>query len=67
MTGVPNTPMQKVTDRRTYSVPEVIVMLGIGKNKAYELCNSGQFKVIRVGKALRVVKQSFDSWLNGEN
>jgi excisionase family DNA binding protein len=61
------TPRQNAPIKMTYTVPEVVVMLGIGKNKAYELCNSGQFKVIRVGKSLRIMKQSFDTWLNGEN
>ena len=54
-----------VIERKTYSVLEIAKILGIGKNKAYELCNSDLFKVIRVGKSLRVVKQSFDTWLDG--
>jgi hypothetical protein len=52
------------TERRTYSVLEIALILGICKNKAYELCNSDQFKIIRVGRSLRVVKRSFESWLN---
>ena len=53
------------TERKTYSVPEIAAMLGIGKNKAYELCNSEQFRIIRVGRSLKVVKQSYDLWLSG--
>jgi excisionase family DNA binding protein len=51
--------------KKTYSVTEVAAMLGIGKNKAYELCNSEQFRIIKVGRSLKVVKQSFDRWLSG--
>jgi excisionase family DNA binding protein len=52
--------------RKTYSVSEIAVMLDIGRNKAYELCNSGLFKVIRIGRSLKVVKLSFDTWLSEE-
>lgn len=58
--------------KRTYSVAEVQAILGISRRKAYELCNSGKFKIIRIGRALRVSKYSFDYWLdhfedNGDN
>ena len=56
-----------VSERKTYSVSEIIAFLGIGKNKAYELCNSNQFKIVRVGKSIRIVKESFDLWFNGGN
>lgn len=53
-----------VTGKRTYSVEEVREILGISRRKAYELCNSNVFKVIRIGRALRVSKASFDFWLD---
>ena len=52
------------TGKRTYSVDEVRAILGISRRKAYELCNSDVFKVIRIGRALRVSKASFDFWLD---
>ncbi|MDL2218068.1 helix-turn-helix domain-containing protein [Christensenellaceae bacterium OttesenSCG-928-M15] len=52
------------TGKRTYSVDEVREILGISRRKAYELCNSNCFKVIRVGRALRISKASFDYWLD---
>jgi hypothetical protein len=39
-------------------------ILGIGKNKAYELCNSNAFHIVRIGKIIRVSKLSFDMWLD---
>jgi excisionase family DNA binding protein len=50
--------------KRTYSVAEIQEILGICRRKAYELCNSDAFKVIRVGRTLRVSKSSFDYWLD---
>ena len=52
------------TGKRTYSVEEIRQILGISRRKAYELCNSNAFKVIRVGRTLRISKASFDFWLD---
>ena len=51
-------------EKRTYSVEEVRDILGISRRKAYDLCNSGRFKTVRVGKIIRVSKNSFDAWLD---
>lgn len=59
------TGIRKSVGKRTYSVDEVREILGISRRKAYDLCNSDIFKVIRVGRALRVSKVSFDQWLDG--
>ena len=48
------TGMRKSVGKRTYSVDEVREILGISRRKAYDLCNSDIFKVIRVGRAVRV-------------
>ena len=53
--------------KRTYSVDEVREILGISRRKAYELCNSDCFKVVRVGRVLRISKVSFDNWLDNFN
>ena len=50
--------------KRTYSVDKVRSILNIGRRKAYELCNSGCFKIVRVGRVIRVSKLSFDEWLD---
>ncbi len=52
--------------KRTYSVDEIRDILNIGRRKAYELCNSGCFKIVRVGRSIRVSKASFDEWLDPE-
>ena len=65
MTDVNNNPNNTVIERKTYTVPEIAVILGVGKNQAYDLCKSNQFKIIKVGRTVKVVRQSFESWLNG--
>lgn len=50
----------------TLSVAEIQQILKIGRRQAYELVNSGQFHVIRIGKSIRVSNEVFRDWLNGQ-
>jgi len=50
--------------KRTYTVEEISIMLGIGKSKAYALVKEGHFHYVRIGATIRVSKQSFDEWLD---
>ncbi|WP_235957164.1 helix-turn-helix domain-containing protein [Paenibacillus apii] len=47
------------------NVADIQNILGIGRRQAYELVNSGQFHVVRVGKSIRILKGVFFKWLNG--
>ena len=47
-----------------YRVEEIAQLLAISPRAAYNLCNTTKdFKVIRIGKSVRVNNQSFDNWL----
>ena len=48
----------RTEEKKTYTVGEIAEMLGIS-----DKVKSGQFKYVRVGRAIRVSKSSFDSWL----
>lgn len=50
------------TERRTYTVEDIAQILGIGRTSAYILVKEGHFKIVRIGNAIRVSKQSFDEW-----
>ncbi len=47
------------------NVVDIADTLCIGRNKAYDLVNSGQIKAIRIGNQYRVLKDSFVSFLRG--
>ena len=51
-------------NKRVYSVAEIIEILGVSRKKAYELCNTGCFSIVRVGRIIRISKISFDEWLD---
>ena len=40
--------------KKVYTVEEVREILGIGKNKAYELCNNQTFPVLRIGSRILI-------------
>nr|WP_281869965.1 helix-turn-helix domain-containing protein [Brevibacillus parabrevis] len=41
-------------------------MLGIGTVQTYELLNSGEFHVVRIGRSYRISKRVFLNWLKGQ-
>lgn len=58
---------QAVSEKRTYSVQEVAEILQISRSMAYNLCRQSLFKIVKVGKYIRVSKPSFDEWLDKQN
>lgn len=65
--GIINESAQSSTeksDKRTYTVPEIMELLQISKSKAYELCQQNLFRTIKIGRSVRVSKISFDEWLD---
>lgn len=51
-------------EKKTYTVQEIMKILGIGKNSAYQLVQENYFKSFRIGSSIRISKESFDRWLN---
>ncbi len=51
-------------EKKTYTVQEIMKILGIGKNSAYQLVQENRFKSFRIGSSIRISKESFDKWLN---
>jgi len=47
-----------------YTVEEIAQMLAISLRSAYNLCNNTtDFRVLRAGGNIRILKDSFDAWL----
>ena len=51
-------------EKKTYTVQEIMRILGIGKNSAYQLVQENRFKSFMIGSSIRISKESFDKWLN---
>lgn len=54
------------SEKLTYTVAEIAQILNIGKNSAYKLVSENKFKSVRIGKIVRISRQSFDDWLEKE-
>jgi len=54
-------------ERRAYLVEEIAAILDIGRTSAYKLVKEGNFKIVRIGNAIRISKKSFDEWLDSQN
>ncbi len=51
-----------------YTVKDIASILNISERSAYNFVNkTNEFKVLRIGRTLRVAKDSFNAWLLGEN
>ena len=45
------------------TISDLMLVLGIGKNSAYNLVNSGQLKSVRVGRKILISKQALMQFL----
>ena len=46
-----------------YTVEDIQKILGINKNKSYELAMSGSFPAKKLGRRILIPKKPFDEWL----
>ena len=51
----------------TLRVEDLMPILGIGRNTAYELVRSGQIKGTRIGKQIRIPKEEVKRFLSENN
>ena len=60
-----NSNIQIVNDVQTqvYTVSEVATLLSVSTNTVYKLVKQNAFSSRKVGRDIRILKNSFDSWL----
>lgn len=46
-----------------YKVEELIPILRIGRNTAYELVRSGQIRSVRIGRTYRIPREALEDYL----
>ena len=51
----------------TIRVEDLMPILGIGRNTAYELVRSGKIRSIRIGRQMRIPKDALVAYLSGRN
>ena len=50
--------------KASYSVAEIQQILGISRPTAYTLIKKDLFQSVRMGNGIRIIKSSFDAWLD---
>ena len=58
-------PSRSICEKRTYTVEEVAMLLGISRTSAYEFVKKGEVKFVKIGAS--IPKKSFDEWLDQQN
>ena len=53
------------SEKRAYSVDDIMDILDISRSSAYILIQKGFFRSHKIGKQIRISKVSFDEWLDG--
>ena len=49
-------------EREWLSVKDLMVISSLGRTKCYEIIASGELEAIKVGRAVRVSRASFEEW-----
>lgn len=57
---------EKDCTKKSYSVDEVVLMLGVARQTVYKLIKQGCFEAIILDGTYRIKKDSFDHWLDNE-
>jgi excisionase family DNA binding protein len=55
-----------MSEKVMLDVKDVMTIIGVGRNNAYELMKSGEFPVKRIGNKYLVHKEILENWLKGE-
>ena len=53
-----------MSDKRVYTVQEIMDILDICRTTAYELVKKNLFHSVMIGSHIRISKKSFDEWLS---
>lgn len=58
---------QATHSKKSYSVAEIQQILGISRPTAYNLIKKNEFQSVRMSSGIRIIKASFDAWLDSTN
>ena len=56
----------QIPGNQAYRVEDIARILNVSKSSAYVLVKQGYFRIVRVGKNIRVSRKSFDEWLDNQ-
>ncbi len=54
--------MPKEVEPEWLTIQQLMVLTGLGRTKCYELVANGELEAIKVGRAVRVSRDSYEEW-----
>lgn len=66
MAQAPDETAALVEQKRCYKVGDIKEILQISRPMVYELIKRNEFKSFKIGSEYRIIKESFDKWLNAQ-
>lgn len=54
--------MRREVEPEWLTVQELMALTGLGRTKCYELVASGELEAIKIGRAVRVSRSSYEEW-----
>ena len=55
---------EAIPEKRTYTVEDIQIILGISRGTVYKLLEKKEFRWFKIGSTYRISKNSFDNWLD---
>lgn len=59
-----NADSKVASNKKSYSVKEVQQILGISRPTVYNLIKQNVFQSVKINSGFRIIKSSFDDWLD---
>lgn len=53
-------------DKLALRIEEACKLVGIGRTKGYELCATGQWPTIRIGRSVRIPLEGLRRWIDDQ-
>ena len=63
MSEIQNGTEKRPLECRTYTVNDIVRILGVSRTQAYHLVQEDLFKSVGIGNAIRIIEQLLDKWL----
>jgi excisionase family DNA binding protein len=48
------------------SVREAARLANVGRSTAYDLCRSGEWPIVKIGRAVRVNRKKLEDWIDNQ-
>ena len=59
--------METISDKYLLRIPDVVAATGLSRSFIYQRIASGELKVVRIGRTVRVRIEDMNNWINEQS